>query len=67
MNAPEFRAHLERLRWSQRGFAAFLGVAHNTVHRWALAQAVIPERIASWLEAEPTPPERNPLPWKDNC
>jgi DNA-binding transcriptional regulator YiaG len=44
-----FRAALARLCWTQRGFAALLGVAHNTVHRWALGQAKIPDGLAVWL------------------
>lgn len=51
MTASAFRAHLEALGWTQRGLAGLLGVAHNTVHRWALDQAKIPPRIAVWLEA----------------
>ena len=51
MTASDFRAHLEALCWTQRGLAALLGVAHNTVHRWALGQARIPDDIAAWLEA----------------
>ena len=47
MTASQFRAHLSELRWSQRGFAAFVGVSHNTVHRWALGQARIPESNGS--------------------
>jgi transcriptional regulator with XRE-family HTH domain len=50
MTASTFRAHLEALGWTQRGLAALLGLAHNTVHRWALDQAVIPERYAAWIE-----------------
>jgi len=50
MTSTTFRAHLEALGWTQRGFAALLGVSHNTVHRWALDQAVIPERYADWIE-----------------
>jgi DNA-binding transcriptional regulator YiaG len=63
VTASQFRAHLWALRWSQRGFAAFVGVPHNTVHRWALGQAVVPERMAVWLEtliihlAENPPPK----------
>ena len=62
MTAPQFRAHLERLRWSQRGFATFVGVAHNTVHRWALGQAVVPERMAQWLDALLAHLHENPPP-----
>jgi transcriptional regulator with XRE-family HTH domain len=50
MTSTTFRAHLEALGWTQRGFAALLGVAHNTVHRWALDQARIPDDIAEWLD-----------------
>jgi transcriptional regulator with XRE-family HTH domain len=49
MTASAFRAHLEALGWTQRGLAALLGLSHNTVHRWALNEAVIPERYAAWL------------------
>jgi transcriptional regulator with XRE-family HTH domain len=63
MTAAEFRAHLEGLGWTQRGFAALLGVAHNTVHRWALGQAAIPEDVGAWLSGfveflRSTPPPR---------
>ena len=51
MTPAEFRAHLDRLRWTQRGLAASLAVPHNTVHRWALGQATIPPVVAGWLEA----------------
>ena len=50
MTASDFRARLEALGWTQRGFAALLGLAHNTVHRWALGQARIPDGIAAWLD-----------------
>ena len=50
MTASTFRRHIEALGWTQRGLAALLGVSHNTVHRWALDQAVIPERYAVWIE-----------------
>lgn len=50
MTATEFRAHLDRLRWTQRGLAFSLGVHHNTVHRWALGQATIPAYVSGWLE-----------------
>jgi transcriptional regulator with XRE-family HTH domain len=49
MTASAFRAHLETLGWTQRGLASLLGLSHNTVHRWALDEAVIPERYAAWL------------------
>jgi DNA-binding transcriptional regulator YdaS (Cro superfamily) len=50
MTPAAFRAHLEALCWTQRGFAVLLGVAHNTVHRWALGKARIPPAIGAWLE-----------------
>jgi transcriptional regulator with XRE-family HTH domain len=50
MTSAAFRARLARLRWSQRSLAALLGVTHNTVHRWALDQAVIPADVAAWLD-----------------
>ena len=50
MTSSAFRARLEALGWTQRGFAALLGVAHNTVHRWALDQARIPDSVAVWLD-----------------
>ena len=50
MTASTFRARLEALCWTQRGFAALLGLSHNTVHRWALDQARIPNDIAAWLD-----------------
>ncbi|HXI58329.1 MAG TPA: hypothetical protein VNO55_19815 [Polyangia bacterium] len=50
MTAPEFRAALDQLGWSQRGLAFSLGVSHNTVHRWALDQARVPAYVAGWLE-----------------
>ena len=50
MTSLQFRSHLAKLCWSQRGFAALLGVTHNTVHRWALDQAVIPADVAAWLD-----------------
>jgi DNA-binding transcriptional regulator YiaG len=62
MTSSQFRTHLDRLRWSQRGFAAFVGVAHNTVHRWALGQAAIPERMAEWLGWLDDYLEKNPPP-----
>jgi transcriptional regulator with XRE-family HTH domain len=49
MSPTVFRARLEALGWTQRGFAALLGVAHNTVHRWALDQARIPDEVAAWI------------------
>ena len=67
MSPTDFRARLEALCWSQRGFAALLGVPHNTVHRWAVGQAVIPAATALWLEAVSAwllahPPPRSGLP-----
>ena len=67
MTPYDFRARLEALCWSQRGFAALLGVPHNTVHRWAVGQAGIPLATALWLEAVSTyllqhPPPRSGLP-----
>ena len=50
MTSAAFRRHIEALGWTQRGLAALLGVSHNTVHRWALDQAVIPDRYADWIE-----------------
>jgi len=49
VTASAFRGCLEALGWTQRGLAVLLGVAHNTVHRWALGQARIPEDVAAWL------------------
>jgi transcriptional regulator with XRE-family HTH domain len=49
MTAADFRAVLARLCWTQRGLAKLLGVAHNTVHRWALGQARIPPGVVTWL------------------
>ena len=49
MTSTDFRNALARLRWTQRGFAALLGVANNTVHRWALGQSRVPEPLAAWL------------------
>jgi plasmid maintenance system antidote protein VapI len=51
MNAADFRNILARLHWTQRGLAALLGVAHNTVHRWALGHARVPDPLAVWLGA----------------
>jgi len=62
MTAAAFRAHLARLHWSQRGLADLLGVAHNTVHRWALDQATIPADIAAWLERMAALLKANPPP-----
>lgn len=62
MTPAAFRAHLEALCWSQRGFAVLLGVAHNTVHRWAVGQARIPDDVASWLEGISLYRTENPPP-----
>lgn len=49
MTSTQFRARLEALGWTQRGLAERMGVAHNTVHRWALDQARVPDDVAQWL------------------
>jgi transcriptional regulator with XRE-family HTH domain len=62
MTAAAFRVQLEAMGWTQRGFAALLGVAHNTVHRWALDQAAIPEDVAAWLKSVAEFMRRHPPP-----
>jgi plasmid maintenance system antidote protein VapI len=62
MTAAAFREHLDRLAWTQRGVAVFLGVAHNTVHRWAMGQAAIPKEVAAWLRAMAQAMQENPPP-----
>jgi plasmid maintenance system antidote protein VapI len=62
MTPAAFRAHLDRLAWSQRGVAQLLGVAHNTVHRWAIGEAAIPASVATWLAAMAKAMRDNPPP-----
>ena len=42
MTAAEFRAALEAVGYSQRGFAAYTGSNERTVRRWALGEKDIP-------------------------
>jgi hypothetical protein len=51
MSAADFRALLAAWGWTQRGLAGWLGLAHNTVHRWALGQARIPDDVVVWLRS----------------
>lgn len=46
MTAPDFRAALERLELTQRGFARVCGCNERTVRRWALGEQDIPK----WVE-----------------
>jgi len=62
MTSATFRAHLEALGWTQRGLAVLLGLSHNTVHRWALDEAVIPERYAQWIEGVAAYMQKHPPP-----
>lgn len=42
MTPTEFRAALERLKMSQRGFASYTGSNERTVRRWALGEQDVP-------------------------
>jgi hypothetical protein len=49
MTPTTFRAHLDALGWSIRGFAGILGRPQRTVHSW-LDRNAIPDDVAAWLQ-----------------
>ncbi len=50
MSPADLRASLDAMGWDQRGLARHLGIAHNTVNRWALGRYPVPPHVAAWLE-----------------
>lgn len=61
--ATRMRTALDTLNWSQRGFAALLGVERSHVARWCSGRYEPPQDILAWLEglaafhaANPPPP-----------
>jgi transcriptional regulator with XRE-family HTH domain len=57
MTAPQFRAALKRLGFSQRRLALRLKLDPKTTNRWARGKSPIPEAVAqlltAWLAAPP--------------
>jgi DNA-binding transcriptional regulator YiaG len=50
MTSNEFRAALEAVGYSQRGFATYTGSNERTVRRWALGEQDIPPWVPVMLE-----------------
>jgi hypothetical protein len=50
MNPTRRRWCIERLGWSQRGLAAFLGFDESTVRRWMRDGSDAPPEVDAWLE-----------------
>jgi hypothetical protein len=66
MTPTRLRACLAVLGFSQRGLAAFLECDERMVRRWAAGDDLVPDVVATWLEAraqhaEATPP---PIGWQ---
>jgi ribosome-binding protein aMBF1 (putative translation factor) len=59
------RQCLAALAWSQRGLAELIDVDERQVRRWA-AGAVIPPRIAAWVEMLARFHEQNPPPMPED-
>lgn len=49
MTGPEMKAMLKRLRINQGTLATALGVAGNTVSRWAIGKLPVPRYAVSYL------------------
>ena len=66
MTPTRRRECLALLRWTQRGFAAAIGVDEGTVRRWLRGSGEAPQAIDAWLErramamADDPPPCRCP-------
>jgi DNA-binding transcriptional regulator YiaG len=58
MTAPELRAELQALGLSQRWLAGRLGVAANTVNRWASGELAVPQYAVAYLELLRKVPQR---------
>lgn len=66
MTPTRLRECLAVLGFSQRGLAAFLECDERMVRRWAAGDDLVPDVVATWLEAraqhaEATPP---PIGWQ---
>ena len=57
---------IDALQWSQRGVAAYLGLADTRARRWASGELEIPPNVAAWLERLAAVHEAHPMPeeWK---
>ena len=51
MTNQQFRAALERLGFTQVGFARDIGVNPRTVRSWALSEHPVPQVVAKLIEA----------------
>lgn len=54
MTADELKTHLQTLDWSQAELARRLGVAPNTVYRWAAGLLPAPAWLAGYLDMAAT-------------
>lgn len=62
MTPAEIREALAALHWTQRGFAAALGVQERQVRRWASGEYLLPPAIAEWLRQAAAWHNANPPP-----
>jgi len=54
VTADELKTHLQTLDWSQAALARRLGVAPNTVYRWAAGLLPAPAWLAGYLDMAAT-------------
>lgn len=61
MTPDEFRAAIERLGYTQTGFASFVRVHERSVRRWASGEHAVPGwvEVVLRLMALVTPPEHS--------
>ena len=51
MTPNRFRTLLNQNGMDQRGFASFVGWDDRLVRRWGAGSTLIPDEVATWLEA----------------
>ncbi len=62
MTAPEFRAALVALGWSERHLADQLGCSPSLVHKWGRGTLAVPADVAGWVDRTATYMRDNPPP-----